>query len=126
MDSDRKVCLISILIVGFMEDYGRGNQFSKVVHDEPGEDFLVYVLHFFSVKMQQAHSVFEFTERRFNAPAHSIELFEFSGRETHGIQISHNGFIGIFSNFEAHDPERKFVKHRWVMLTVLLGKEVKM
>lgn len=51
MDSDSKVCLIGILIVGFTEDHGRGDQFGKVVHDESGKDFLVNVLHFFSVKM---------------------------------------------------------------------------
>ena len=51
MDSDSKVCPIGIFIVGFMEDYGRGNQFCEVVHDKSGKDFLANVLHFFCVKM---------------------------------------------------------------------------
>ena len=58
MDSDSKVCLVGIFIIGFMGDYGRGNQFGKVVHDKPGKDFLIYVLHFFCVLMQQANRVF--------------------------------------------------------------------
>ena len=125
MDSGSKVCPIGIFIVGFMEDYGRGNQFSEVVHDKPGKDFLVNVLHFFCVKMQQANCVFEFPERGFNTPAHGIEFFEFIGREIRGIQIGYNGFVGIISDFESYDSEGEFVKNRWVMLTILLGKEVK-
>ena len=42
MDSDSKVCFISILCISLLDDYGRGDQFGKVVHDEPGEDLLVY------------------------------------------------------------------------------------
>ena len=38
MYCDRKVCFISILGVGFLDDYVRGNQLSKVVHDESGKD----------------------------------------------------------------------------------------
>ena len=77
------------------------------------------------MKMQQANCVFELPERGFNAPAHSIELLEFSGREICSIQIGYNGLIGIIRDFEAHDSEGKLVKHRWAMLTVLPGKEVK-
>ena len=47
MDSDSEICLIGIFGVGFMRDYGRGNQFSKAVHDESGKDLLAYVLHLF-------------------------------------------------------------------------------
>ena len=54
MYSDRKVCFISILGVGFLNDYRRGNQLGKVIHDESGKDLLVYVLHLFCVKMKQA------------------------------------------------------------------------
>lgn len=125
MDSDSKISLIGIFIVSFIEDYGRGNQFGKVVHDKSGKDFLVNVLHFFSVKMQQANCVFELPERGFNAPAHSIELLEFMGREISGIQIGNHGFKGIICDFEAHDSEEEIVKHRWIMLAVLFGKEVK-
>ena len=55
MYCDREVCFISILGVGFLDDYVRGNQLSKVVHDESGKDLLVYVLHLFCVKVEQAH-----------------------------------------------------------------------
>ena len=52
MYCDREVCFIGIFTVGFLDDYGRGNQLSKVVHDESGEDFLVYVLHLFCVEVK--------------------------------------------------------------------------
>ena len=45
MYGDGEVCFIGILTVSFLDDYGRGNQLSKVVHDEPGKNLLVYVLH---------------------------------------------------------------------------------
>lgn len=47
-----EVCFIGILTVGFLDDYVRGNQLREVVHDEPGKDFLAYVLHFFCMKME--------------------------------------------------------------------------
>ena len=62
MYRDREVCFISILAVGFPYDYGRGNQLSKVVHDESGKDLLVYVLHLFCVKVEQANCVFQRTK----------------------------------------------------------------
>ena len=52
MYRSRKVCFISVLTVCFLDDYGRGNQLSKVVHDQSCKDFLVYVLHLFCVKME--------------------------------------------------------------------------
>ena len=55
MYRDREICFIGILSIGFLNDYGRGNQLSKVVHDESGKDLLVYVLHLFCVKVKQAH-----------------------------------------------------------------------
>ena len=41
MYRDREICFIGILSIGFLNDYGRGNQLSKVVHDESGKDLLV-------------------------------------------------------------------------------------
>ena len=52
MYCDRKICFVSIFGVGFLNDYVRGNQFSKVVHNQLSEDFLVYILHLFCVKME--------------------------------------------------------------------------
>ena len=74
MYCDREVCFIGILAVGFLDDYGRGNQLSKVVHDESGKDLLVYVLHFFCVEVEQTNSIFQFAERGFNAPTHIVEF----------------------------------------------------
>ena len=47
MYRDREVCFVSILSVGFLDDYGRGNQLSEVVHAQLGKGFLVNVLHLF-------------------------------------------------------------------------------
>ena len=58
MYGNREVCFIGILTVGFLDDYGRGNQLSKVVHDQSGKDLLVYVLHFFCVEVEQADGIF--------------------------------------------------------------------
>ena len=52
MYRNREVSFISILRIGFLDDYRRGNQLSEVLHDESGKDFLVYVLHLFCVEMQ--------------------------------------------------------------------------
>ena len=49
---------------------------SKVVHDQSGKDFLIYVLHLFCVKMLEADGVFQLAERSFNSPAHPIQLFD--------------------------------------------------
>ena len=103
MDSDSKVCPIGIFIVGFMEDYGRGNQFCEVVQDKSGKDFLVNVLHFFCVKMQQADCVFELPERGFNAPAHGIKAFELVRGK---IKIRDDSFNRAVRQFETDKTER--------------------
>ena len=53
MYRNRKVGLIVMLCVCFLNDYVRGNQFGEVVHDKSGKDFMVYVLHLFCMKMKQ-------------------------------------------------------------------------
>ena len=53
-----KVCLVNILAVFFLNDYVRGNQFRKVVHNQPGKNLLGNVLHLFCVEMKQSNSVF--------------------------------------------------------------------
>lgn len=50
MYRSREVCFVSILCICFLNDYGWGNQFREVVHDQPGKVLLVYVLHFFAWK----------------------------------------------------------------------------
>ena len=120
MDSGSKVCPIGIFIVGFMEDYGRGNQFSEVVHDKPGKNFLVNVLHLFCVKMQQANCVFELPERGFNAPAHGIEAFELVRGK---IKICDDSFAGIVRQFETDNTERDLKGRNGDRLFIFNGKK---
>ena len=77
-----EVGFVDIFIAALLNDYVRGNQFGEIVHNEPGEDFLKDVLHLFCMKVQKAHGVFEGTEGSFNAPAHSIEVFQYRGRKS--------------------------------------------
>ena len=70
-----KVCLVNILSAFFLNDYVRGNQFTEVVHGESGKDLLGDVLHLFTLKQAQANGIFELTERSFNAPAQTVEIF---------------------------------------------------
>ena len=110
MYGNRKISFISVFPVGIPNDYGRGNQFGEIVHDESGEDFLENVLHFFCVKMEQTNRIFELSKRRFNAPAHSVKLLELCRRKSIRIEICHNGFICGICNFEADKAKRQFVK----------------
>ena len=73
--SNREICFARVFSVELLNDYVRGNQFSEVVHDQSGKDLLGNVLHLFCVKVEQADSIFEFAERGFNAPTHTIEPF---------------------------------------------------
>lgn len=122
MDSDSKVCPIGIFIVGFMEDYRKGDQFCEVVHDKPGKDFLANVLHFFCVKMQQANCVFEFPERGFNAPAHGIEAFELVRGK---IEICDDSFDGAVRQFETDNAERDLEGRNGDRLFIFHGEEIK-
>ena len=81
MYSGREIGFVDILVAALLNDYMRGNQFGEIVHNEPGEDFLKDVLHLFCMEMKEAQGVFEGTKGSFNAPAHSIELFQFRWRE---------------------------------------------
>ena len=122
MDSDSKVCPIGIFIVGFMEDYGRGNQFCEVVQDKSGKDFLVNVLHFFCVKMQQADCVFELPERGFNAPAHGLKAFELVRGK---IKIRDDSFNRAVRQFETDKTERDLEGQNGDRLFIFHGKEIK-
>ena len=50
--SNRKVRFVRVFSVGLLNDYVRGNQFRKVVHDHSGKDILGNVLHLFCVKVE--------------------------------------------------------------------------
>ena len=125
MDCGGKISPIGIFTVGFMGDYGRGNQFGKVVHDKSGKNLLVNVLHLFRVKMEQTNRVFKFPERGFNTPAHGIKLPEYMGRKIFGIQIGNNGFINAFRYFETNKAEGQVVEYSRVMLTISFGEIIK-
>lgn len=45
--SNRKIRFVRVFSVGILNDYMRGNQFRKVVHDQSGKDLLGNVLHLF-------------------------------------------------------------------------------
>ena len=92
MYSDRKVHLVGVLSVFLENDCVRSNQFKEVVHDKPGKDFLVNVLHLFCVEMEQTKGVFEFSEGRFNTPSAKIKRFEVFGGELITIQVGNHGF----------------------------------
>ena len=47
MNSDSKVYLVVILSVLFLDDYMGSNHFREVIHDQPGNDFVTDILHFF-------------------------------------------------------------------------------
>ena len=50
--SNREICFARVFSVELLNDYVRGNQFSKVVHDKSGKDLLSNVLHLFCMKME--------------------------------------------------------------------------
>ena len=92
--SNREICFARVFSVKLLNDYVRGNQFRKVVHDQSGKDLLSNVLHLFCVKMKQSDSIFEFAERCFNSPAFAVKFFQLIWREVICIQISNKCFIG--------------------------------
>ena len=57
MYSNRKIGFARVFSVGLLNDYVRGNQFSKVVHDQSGKYLLGNVLHLFCVKMEQSYRI---------------------------------------------------------------------
>ena len=60
--SNRKIRFVRVLSVWLLNDYVRGNQFSKVVHDQSGKNLLGNVLHLFCMEMKQTNGVFQFSE----------------------------------------------------------------
>ncbi len=99
MYSGREVDRVGKLCVAFLNDYVRGNQLRKVVHDEFRIDFLVDVLHLFCVEMDEPKGVFELTEGGFNSPASGVEEFKLGGWENVSRQIGNDGFKEILLSF---------------------------
>ena len=78
---------INVFSFPLVDDYGLGNQFTEVVHDELSEDFLEDKIHLFCVEMEQAKSIFQMAKRSFDPPAHSVKVFNNSRRKKSRVQI---------------------------------------
>ena len=105
MYGSREIDLIGIFSVFLLNDYGLGNQFIEVVHGKAGKDFLVDELHLFCVEMLEPHGVFQFTERGFNPPTHSVEFPQFLWRKAASVQIGNNCFNGAIRNRETYNTK---------------------
>ena len=103
MYSGGEIDFISIVSAFLMSDRVGSDQFAKVVHDKAGKDFLVDILHFFRMKVEQTDGVFQVTKRGFNAPAHIIEIFYFDRRESTRIEIRDHGLKTFVCELEAKD-----------------------
>ena len=55
--SNGEICFARVFSVELLNDYVRGNQFRKVVHNQPGKNLLGNVLHLFRVKMEQSYRI---------------------------------------------------------------------
>ena len=71
-----KVDLIGMFSVCLLNDYGLGNQLTKVVHCKLCKDFLVDELRLFRMQMHKPQGIFKFAKRCFNVPAHCIQFLE--------------------------------------------------
>ena len=118
MYSSRKVDRIGILCAVFLNDYVRGNQLSKVVHDELCKDFLEDVLYLFCVKLNETKGIFELTERSLNTPAFGVQLLQRFRWESLGGKIGNNGFKRRFRKPETNNTEGNLVNCKWIMLMV--------
>ena len=106
VDSNREVCHIGILSGLTVNDYLGRNQFSKVVHDEAGIDLLVDVLRLLCVEVKETNGIFQLAERCFNAPSHSIELFQGIRWEIASRKVCYNGLKVAGRERETNNPKR--------------------
>ena len=75
MDGNWEVCFICMLSLFFSNDYMRGNQFRKVIHNQMCIDFLMDAHHLFWVKVQHSDGIFQVSEWGFYSPPCSIHFF---------------------------------------------------
>ena len=85
------------------------NCLAEIVEDHSGPDFLDDVIKFPGVEVSQTNRVFEFSERRFNSPAHMIQISDFLEGEVTLGKISQNALVRIVRNGEANDSGVDFV-----------------
>ena len=90
---NRKICFVRVFSVGLLNDYVRGNQFRKVVHDQSGKDLLGNILHLFCVKMEQANRVLQRSKRGLDAPSSTIKVFQLFRRKSIRIQVCNHCLI---------------------------------
>ena len=91
-DSIRKIDMTFVLGCAKRSIHSPGSSLSKIVDEEAGENFLENEFRLFSMEMDQAYRVFQAAEGGFNAPAHSVELFQSVGRELLLVQVGDEGF----------------------------------
>ena len=108
--SNREIRFARVFPVELLNDYVRGNQFSEVVHDKSGKYLLGNVLHLFCVEMEQAHCVFQFPERGFDSPAHTIKTHQFIRWKFFYIQVCNNRFVCRVRYFESDNTERQGIE----------------
>ena len=105
-----KVCLVNMLFSRFLNDYMRGNQFTEIVHGKSGIYLLSDVLHLFTLKQAQTNGVFELTERSFNAPAQTVEIFQLISGEGIPVQIGNKCFCGIVGYLKSDNTKGKRIE----------------
>ena len=120
-----KVCSVSIFPVVLLGDYVRGNQLRKIVHSKSCKYLLENVFRLFCVKMEKSNGVFQLSERSFNAPSHSIELFQFVRSKGIGGQISDHGFKRVFGYGKADNTKRQPVKFNRIMFSACFRQIIK-
>ena len=103
MYSGGEIDFISIVSAFLLSDCVGNDQFAKVVHNKAGKDFLVDILHFFGMKVEQTDGVFQMAERRFNVPSHMIKIFYIDGCERTRIEICDQGFTMSIGETETND-----------------------
>ena len=85
------------------------NCFAEIVEDHAGPDFLDDVIKFFGVEVCQTDRIFEFSERRFDAPTHMVQISDFLEGEVTLGKIGQYALMRIVRNGKAKDSGVDFV-----------------
>ena len=103
VDCHRIVDLVCVLSIFLLNHHMCCDDLAEVIKDEPGKDFLLDILHLFSVEATQTDRIFQFPEGRFDSPSHAVELSELIRRKRIPGKIGNNAFVGIGSERKTHD-----------------------